>query len=105
MRPLAAALVLLAAAAAAPAAAANRSVTIRNIDFGPRTVHIHAGDTVRWLFRDGRTQHNVTSRGRRHFRSSRSRSSGTFAVRFAKRGTYSYVCTIHANMRGKVIVG
>jgi len=99
------ALALAAVGFAATAQAATRTVTIRDLDFKPATVRINKGDTVRWRFRDGTTPHNVTSRGSRRFRSSSSRQSGTYSVRFTKAGTYRYVCTIHPNMRGKIVVG
>jgi len=90
----------------APAAAATtKTVTIKNIAFSKPTVRIAKGDTVRWLFRDSPSNHNVTSRGTRRFRSSASKITGSYSVRFTKSGTYRYVCTIHANMTGKVVVG
>ena len=93
-------------AAAPPAASAARGaeVTIRDIEFTPATVHIHRGDRVRWIWRDGVTPHDVTSRGRRRFRSSQTKASGSPRVRFRRRGTYRYVCTIHPGMSGKVVV-
>ncbi len=107
MRRLPAALIALAlaAAVAVPAGASTtKSVVIKNVDFQTATVRIHRGDTVRWLFRDGVTPHNVTSRGTPHFRSSGSMRSGSYSVRFTKAGTYRYHCTIHVNMTGRVIV-
>jgi plastocyanin len=92
-------------AAAAPAAASSTvSVRLKNIDLSKPTVHIHAGDTVRWRFRDAPTPHNVTSEGKLRFTSSASRSTGTYSVRFTKKGTYRYYCTIHPSMQGKVVV-
>lgn len=89
----------------APAGAATtKTVTLKNIDFSRPTVRITVGDSVRWLFRDGTVSHNITSRGRPRFRSSVSKSSGSYTVRFTKAGTYRYVCTIHPNMTGKVVV-
>jgi plastocyanin len=79
-------------------------VTIKDIDFSAKVVRIHRSDTVRWLFRDGATPHNVTSRGRPRFRSSVSRQGGSYSVRFDRRGTYRYVCTIHPSMTGRVVV-
>jgi plastocyanin len=97
---------LVAAALAAPAAASGGArVTIKNIDFHPATVRISRGQSVTWAFADSGVSHNVTSRGRLRFRSSTSKHSGTYTVRFTKPGTYAYVCTIHANMRGRVVVG
>ena len=99
------------AVAAAPAVGAHRAhvartatVVIKNIDFSHHTLRIDRGDSVRWRFADAGVSHNVTSRGRPHFRSSNSMQSGTYVVRFTRAGTYRYVCTIHPGMRGRVIV-
>jgi len=96
--------VALALAAVPAGAAGGAAVSIKNIDFHPATVTIHRGGSVTWTFRDHNVAHNVTSRGRLRFRSSPTKSSGSYTVRFSKPGTYAYVCTIHANMRGRVIV-
>jgi plastocyanin len=98
---LGASAVVVAPAAGAGSAAA---VVVKNIDFSRHTVRIHRGESVRWRFADPGVSHNVTSRGRPHFRSSRSMLTGTYTVRFTRAGTYRYVCTIHPNMKGRVIV-
>lgn len=90
--------------AASGGAAATRTVVIENIDFSPRVVKVREGTTVRWEFRDGRTSHNVVSRGRPRFRSSPVKSRGTYSVRFRRAGTYRYVCTLHPGMAGRVVV-
>jgi plastocyanin len=82
-------------------AASGKSVGMKNLRFHPATVTISRGQTVTWKFDDGSTPHNVISN---RFRSSPTKSSGTYTVRFTRAGTYSYVCTIHPGMRGKVIV-
>lgn len=82
-------------------AAATRDVTIHGYAFHPKSVTIHRGDRVTWLFRDGSIAHNVTGRGFRH---SPTKSSGSFTVRFNRRGTYSYTCTLHPWMTGRVVV-
>ena len=93
------------ALAATPAGASDSArVTIKNIDFHAATVTIHRGGTITWTFADRNVSHNVTSRGKLRFRSSPTKRSGTYRVRFTKPGTYAYVCTIHANMRGRVVV-
>jgi plastocyanin len=101
------AVLVVSAVAAAPAAGARTATTvvIRNIDFSRHTVRIHRGESVRWRFADAGVSHNVTSRGRPHFRSSTSMLTGTYTVRFTRPGAYRYVCTIHPNMKGRVIVG
>lgn len=88
----------------AQGATATRTVHVVDIDFSPRRLVVSRGTTVRWSFEDEATPHNVTSRGAKHFRSSPTQQNGTYSVRFTKPGTYTYVCTIHLNMKGRVVV-
>lgn len=85
-------------------AASGATVRIQDIDFHPAAVVIHRGRSVTWRFLDPEVVHNVTSRGVLRFRSSPTKRSGTYTVRFTKPGTYRYRCTIHPNMRGRVVV-
>jgi plastocyanin len=91
-----------AADAAAPIAhaAATRTVVLKNIAFSPRTVTVKRGGKVTWSWQDHGITHNVTGRGF----SSGNRSKGRFSVTFKKAGTFSYRCTIHPGMTGKVVV-
>ena len=96
---------LAVAAFPAPAASARTvDVSIEDIDFSKRSVSVKRGDRVRWTWRDGRTPHDVKSKGSPRFRSSALKETGTHVVRFTRRGTYRYVCSIHLNMRGRVVV-
>lgn len=97
--------VVVAAVMAAPAhGTADRIVQIKDIDFHPAKLVVHRGDRVTWRFLDANVSHNVTSVGAPRFRSSESRMTGAYSVRFTRKGTYRYVCTIHANMRGRIVV-
>ena len=98
---------LVAAPAAAAAfsgarAAGGHSVALRNIRFNPATLNIHRGESVTWLWRDGGTEHNVTFHGFH----SRTMGHGSYTVRFTRRGTFSYRCTLHEaeGMRARIIV-
>lgn len=84
--------------------AATRTVHIKDIDFSPRVLKISRGTSVRWSFEDKGTPHNVTSRGMTRFRSSTTKQSGSYTFRFTKAGTYRYICTIHLNMKGTIVV-
>jgi plastocyanin len=84
--------------------AASKTVHIKGIDFSPRVLKVRPGTTVRWVFEDPNTPHNVTSRGHTKFRSSPTKQSGSYAFRFTKHGRYAYVCTIHLNMKGTIVV-
>ncbi len=82
--------------------AATHSVKLQNIRFHPGTLSIKRGDTVRWLWEDKGTEHNVTGSGFK----SKTMGSGSFSVRFTKAGTFNYRCTIHVaeGMKGKIVV-
>ena len=96
----------LPAAASGPdaGASATKRVTVGDDFFRQRSVTIDSGDTVRWRW-VGRNSHNVTvRRGPRKFNSG-TKSSGSYSKRLRRRGTYRYLCTVHApSMRGKVVV-
>jgi plastocyanin len=81
-------------------AAAARTVTIQGYAFRPGDVSVHPGGTVRWIWRDRSTPHNVSGPGFR----SRIIAHGSFAVRFRRPGAFAYTCTIHPFMRGRVVV-
>jgi plastocyanin len=98
----AAALVPAAASGGGASAAAGHTVTLRETRFHPANLTIRRGDTVTWRWRDGGTRHNVTFGGFH----SRTQGEGSYGVRFNRRGTFNYHCTIHVleGMRGKVVV-
>ena len=102
--PLAALGLALLGGPAATASARTVEVSIEDIDYSERRVVIERGDRVRWTWRDGDTPHDVRSSGSPRFRSSSLKETGTHVVRFTRRGTYRYVCSIHLNMRGRVVV-
>ncbi|MBV9444426.1 MAG: cupredoxin family copper-binding protein [Streptosporangiaceae bacterium] len=91
-------------APAAPAAApvAADSVTIHNFAFGPQVVTIKAGTTVHWKNGDAEA-HTVTSDSGA-FDSPVLQPGASYSHTFTKPGTYSYHCTIHPFMTGKVVV-
>lgn len=110
-RPLAAvvACAALAMASAPPAsggdAAARRGegarVRIAGFAFRPASLSVRRGARVVFVNRDP-VAHNATLRG--SFRSGRIRPGRSAAVRFGRRGTYRYICTIHPEMHGKIVV-
>lgn len=104
---LATALLLLlgsSSASSASSASASRSVTvtIKGFKFKPATINVSRGDRVVWVNRD-RVPHTATRRG--SFDTGRIKSGGAVAVRFNSRGTYRYICSLHPEMTGKVVVG
>lgn len=98
----------LAAAVAIPAgaiattahSAAGKTVTVKSFKYAPATVRVKKGQSVTWRFKDGPVPHNVKGKGFK----SKDLTSGSYKHRFSKKGSYSYICTIHPNMKGKVVV-
>ncbi len=88
------------AAAAKPVAA--DAVTIHNFAFGPQVVTVKAGTTVHWTNSDAEA-HTVTS-DTGAFNSPVLQPGAGYSFTFTKPGTYSYHCSIHPFMTGKVVV-
>ena len=89
----------------APAGASAATVRVHDIDFHRSVTRIHPGETVTWKFQDRFVSHTVTSRGTRRFPSSQAKTSGgRHRVQFRRSGTFRYVCRIHPNMAGRVVV-
>jgi plastocyanin len=82
--------------------AGSHTVILKNISFHPSTLSIRRGESVKWMWKDGETEHNVTFHGLH----SRTMASGSYTVKFTQKGTFNYHCTIHVSegMRGKIVV-
>src|ERR1700756_1110889 len=89
-------------ASAAPAATSSPEVKIDNFSFGPATLTVTAGTTVTWTNRDD-IPHTVVSDDK-VFKSKVLDTDEKFSYTFTKPGTYSYFCSIHPKMTGKVVV-
>lgn len=83
-------------------AAGTTTVTIKDFEFTPPTINITVGDTVVWK-NDGPTQHSSTSdQGAWDTGLLAKGKSGSHT--FEEGGTYTYICTPHPFMKGKVVV-
>ena len=83
------------------------TITLKNIAFHPAKLRVAVGQAVTWKWEDAAldTQHNVTSTGAARFKSSPTKMTGTYTVRFTHIGTYHFECTIHPqSMQGEIIV-
>jgi copper binding plastocyanin/azurin family protein len=78
------------------------NVMIRGMAFNPPETRIRPGDDVTWVFSDSEA-HTVTADNKSF--DSEKRKDGEFRLRFDKPGTYSYHCSIHPDMKGRVLVG
>jgi plastocyanin len=83
-----------------PAQGVIHEVEIKGFRFTPSVVTIRAGDSVRWTNRD-EVKHNAQGDG---FETPLLAKDETAKVAFDKPGSYTYICTPHPGMRGKIIV-
>jgi plastocyanin len=77
-------------------------VKIDNFVFSPNPVTVPVGATIRWTNQDD-IPHNVVSEDK-SFKSKTLDTDETFTYTFSKPGTYTYFCSIHPKMTGKVVV-
>jgi plastocyanin len=87
--------------AAAPAAAGKVEVKIDSFNFSPAALTVKAGTEITWT-NDDDIPHTVVSNG--IFKSKVLGTGEKFTFTASKPGTYSYSCSIHPNMTGKVVV-
>ncbi|HEV2335907.1 MAG TPA: cupredoxin family copper-binding protein [Stellaceae bacterium] len=90
------------ALAADATASAPAVVEIHNMKFNPATLTVAAGTKVTWVNEDN-SPHTVTDRGK-VFRSGGLDTKDSFSYTFAAPGEFTYFCTIHPMMVGKIVV-
>lgn len=86
-------------------AAADEGATIvvaKSFMFAPAALTVKAGSTVTWTNRD-QEPHTVASDSGL-FRSGALDTNDSFSFRFDQPGTYHYLCSIHPQMVGTIIV-
>jgi len=78
------------------------NVILSNFAFSPSTLTVAVGTTVTWTNKDA-SSHTVTS-DTGVFNSGGMSQNATYSYTFNTAGTFSYSCTIHPGMKGKIIV-
>jgi plastocyanin len=81
--------------------AATATVELKNLAFIPETTEIQGGESVAWNWGQGTLIHDVAFDDGP---TSPKQASGTWERVFVDPGSYDYVCTLHPQMTGKVIV-
>jgi plastocyanin len=83
-------------------AAASASVTMGDFFFSPSSVTVAVGESVTWR-NTGEAPHNATADDG-SFRTPDLNQGQSASHTFDSAGTFSYICTIHPNMKGTVRV-
>ena len=91
---------LLLLCAACHGAPRTHEVAIRNFKFEPDTLTVRAGDSVRWHNYDF-APHTATAKGVFDSGNIPPDSAGTAVV---TAGGHEYICALHPNMNGMLIV-
>jgi plastocyanin len=84
-------------------ASSGPQVTMKDIKFNPGTIKVKAGKTVTWT-NDDSVGHDVTAGGFNSGGAGNIEPGKTFTHKFAKAGSYKYVCSVHPGMKGTIKV-
>lgn len=77
-------------------------VRIDNFTFGPMELTVPVNSTVTWINKDDIPHTVVATDGA--FKSRALDTDQKFSFKFEKAGTYSYYCSVHPKMVGKIVV-
>lgn len=78
-------------------------VSMKNIEYVPKSVTAKPGQTIHWTNGDS-VAHTVTSKGGASFDSGTLEPGADFSFKVTKAGTINYVCQIHPNQTGTIVV-
>jgi plastocyanin len=98
---LSAGALLAASSSALPAPAKKHTVIIDGSRYEPASLTVKRGDSVRWVNKDP-FPHTATSTGHFDSRDIGAGKSWTYVAK--KAGEFSYICTLHPNMKGTLKV-
>lgn len=73
-------------------AATTKTVKLKGVQFSPRSITIKKNDRIKFKWAGG--THNLIGPKA----NVAPKSSGSKTIKFTKKGSYKYVCTLHANM-------
>lgn len=78
------------------------TVMIEGMEFSPQVTEINVGDTVVWTNKD-MFPHDATADDS-SFQSPEIRPGRSWKFTAVKKGTFSYICTLHPTMKGSLTV-
>jgi len=80
------------------------TVLIRGFKFDPATVTVHEGDTVKWKNNDFVPHTATEDVNKPDFDSGPIQKGAAWHHVAQNKGTYNYICTLHPNMQGRLVV-
>jgi len=97
-------IVALGPLATSAGASTGHAVTMANYAFSPASITVHVGDTITWTNTDQAPHDVTTTSGPVSIHSSMLMKGQSWQYSFTTAGTYSYICSIHPDMRATVVV-
>ena len=77
------------------------SIAVRDFEFAPVEFEAKIGERVKWE-NESEQIHNVKGKG---FFSRAMDPGSSYEFAFDRSGTYDYLCTLHPQMTGRIVVG
>lgn len=78
----------------------ENTVVIENFSFSPSELVVKKGTKITWINNDS-ASHTIKSDA---FQSGDLSNGGKYEFTFENTGTFSYICSIHPSMKGKITV-
>lgn len=85
-------------------AAAHYSVQMVNYAFAPASITVNEGDTITWTNQDTAPHTVTTTSGPQSLNSPYLSKGQSWSYTFSAPGTYEYYCTVHPDMRARIVV-
>ena len=82
--------------------AETKTIVMQNMEFSPPVLTVSRGDSVVWRNKDLFPHNAVASNG--GFKSIDIPANGEWKLTANQKGEFSYICTLHPTMKGKLIV-
>lgn len=80
----------------------THTVVIEAMQFSPQVLEVSSGDTVVWVNKDA-FPHNAVAADH-SFQSKEIAPNGSWKFKVVKKGTFSYICTLHPTMKASLVV-
>ena len=81
----------------------QNKIEIKDFAFNPQSITVKSGEKVTWINRD-EEPHTVVSVEKQFKKSAPLDTDQEFTVIAGAPGTYSYFCSVHPKMTGKIVV-
>lgn len=85
-------------------ATGSHAVVMANYAFAPSAITVHVGDSVSWTNHDQAPHNIVTTDAPQSINSPMLSNGQSWSYSFTTPGTYHYICGVHPDMRGSVVV-